>query len=57
MYLPSGATSTPCGDLPQGMKYTRPGFFAGSMTLTPPIIWPSPLAASCSASFQSTAAM
>ena len=57
MYLPSGETSTPWGDLPQGIRYTMPGTFFGSSTLTPPIMSPLPSATAFSAARQSTAAM
>ena len=55
--LPSGATSTPCGDLPQGRRYTRPGSSFGFRTLTPPMSAPLPSAAAFSAIRQSTIAM
>ena len=55
--LPSGATSTPWGDLPHGRRYTRPGCSLGFRTFTPPISVPLPSAASFSAIFQSTMAM
>ena len=35
IHLPFGATSTPCGDLPQGRSSTNPGTFFGSSTFTP----------------------
>ena len=38
--LAVGATSTPCGDLPQGRSSTNPGTFFGSSTFTPSITSP-----------------
>ena len=57
IHLPSGLTSTPCGDLPQGMRNTMPGTFFGSRTFTPPMRSPLPSAAAFSAPFQSTTAI
>ena len=57
MYLPSGETSTPCGDLPIGIRYTTPGTFFGSSTFTPPIMSALPSSVAFCAARQSTAAM